>query len=1487
MARSRSLVSALCTVILCWYAEGVTIESWQELRFRFVGECPSGTFFISQNITLNEELRICPGNTVKFIGKENLGYQVTLTASTSRHVNIFPGASFSAENIAFVGGTGVSQTSGGYGGSIYSMGTLSLHSCSFFSNRARYGGAISVLKGTVNQVTNCMFEGNECTGSGCGGGAMLIYTDSIVGKIDQTTFKANIARGSAGGGAINLYKATLNEVTNCVFEGNECTGIDCYGGAMRIHSDSIVGKIEQTSFISNTAHSRGGAISGYKAQIGTITDLTLTNNKVTYSSGAGGALLLLSSSIMSIEASSFTGNKGNFGGAIYIKGSESKDLIIKNCHFTNNEGVNGGAIRLSETTMHSIAKTTFLKNKAVNGGAMEVYDSKITLIKNCAFASNEAKDLDTNDGIIPISSGGAIKNSGSIESIESCTFNANSAVHFGQDIYAAAEGVTLIRDTTFLSVETDEKSRVTGNVLTCDSPTNLTLCPLPNGNCMDTIRTSSRYGVKCGLSCEQGFYGIAPNECIGCSKGKFGAKIAVRQEDACELCDAGTFNPNTGQTKCETCPTGKYATMGALVCLRVCSRGQEQIALDACRDCDAGQFSDADPGAICTQCDDGYFSAAPGSAFCDRCPAGTFSNAEKTACEACPENTFSLGGNISCSPCNKKERSPPGSSRCVACEPGYEFLENSHECRPCLPGHERPHSNANCTKCSPGFVSAAEASPYCDQCKGGTYSNANQTACLQCPKGFYCPLGSSNATKCTDASTYCPPGSSRPGIVKAGHYSNDLRSTTKICELGHYCLNGVKAKCPENTYGNSTGLSTALCDGRCNKEAQNEESHPGSTECVCIKTFLYDNKTTSCVCPLGHYRDENAFQCKQCDAGTIQGKLGMQINACESCSFFMTSNDDQSKCVTDLLKLILFLLVASIVIGLAVFAVRSKFKKVTSRVQSVSKELLRQKTKNTELAKKHSKLMKENKAMKAQIALNKPTQKQESLFEKYRKILSGSDPEMMPHSIDIYSMDNNIVLEKSLGKGACGEVFKGILTEFVFGETIEKAAALKQLYIKSESLTQKMLDNFLAEVRNLSMVGHHQNIVAFYGVAWESESFPSIILEFVAGGDLYEYLEDYTCLPGTGTGLENESLIAIAVGITRGIQHIHENGMIHRDLKPQNVLLHFAEELKYPVAKIADFGESREADLSMTMTYVGTELYVAPEVFRGERYSQAADVFSLGMILNQLDTLQSPAKGVNVSAMNAKNPGSFRPLRRVNAPPHILSIIDACLEYNTEDGHGQDGDMSFGRPSIDSLLSQLMHISSNPSFHASRGRKISQTLRIRSSKPDSSKGHLETFLKKNPDLASRLCKAVPDDLLHTLSSEFEKYLETEVLPQGKYKSGGIYSTQSGKKSKSFRNSLKLATVASSLDEFLSLLRLSEYKQELLKLNRGTTLEDFENATLTADELTQSIPGMKRIHANRLCRFLKEHKENKGKSSPTMRYGRTSVRESVKSMPNMV
>ena len=71
--------------------------------------------------------------------------------------------------------------------------------------------------------------------------------------------------------------------------------------------------------------------------------------------------------------------------------------------------------------------------------------------------------------------------------------------------------------------------------------------------------------------------------------------------------------------------------------------------------------------------------------------------------------------------------------------------------------------------------------------------------------------------------------------------------------------------------------------------------------------------------------------------------------------------------------------------------------------------------------------------------------------------------------------------------------------------------------------------------------------------------------------------------------------------------------MIHRDIKPQNVLLDISavDELHPPTPKIADFGESRDEDKDLTMTYVGTPYYIAPEVFRGERYGTSADILAL------------------------------------------------------------------------------------------------------------------------------------------------------------------------------------------------------------------------------------------------------------------------------------
>ena len=245
--------------------------------------------------------------------------------------------------------------------------------------------------------------------------------------------------------------------------------------------------------------------------------------------------------------------------------------------------------------------------------------------------------------------------------------------------------------------------------------------------CLDAKRSENKYGVLCGLSCRLGSYGIAPDQCTSCEKGKYGDRTGTRAS-VCTLCPAGTYNPVEGAAgpgSCLPCEKGKYATMGAPQCLQVCRRGQEQLSNTECKDCPAGMTSDESPEPKCVRCDVGKFAPTPGSRSCEKCPAGTAPSMLRDSCDECPRNTYSLDGSPACIPCKASEFSEPGSSRCAPCIPGQVVSAAGDSCENCPAGKQREYHQSACQPCAPGSAASIAGTASCTICPAGKRSNTD------------------------------------------------------------------------------------------------------------------------------------------------------------------------------------------------------------------------------------------------------------------------------------------------------------------------------------------------------------------------------------------------------------------------------------------------------------------------------------------------------------------------------------------------------------------------------------------------------------------------------------------------------------------------------------------------------------------------------------------------------------------------------------------
>jgi len=210
------------------------------------------------------------------------------------------------------------------------------------------------------------------------------------------------------------------------------------------------------------------------------------------------------------------------------------------------------------------------------------------------------------------------------------------------------------------------------------------------------------------------------------------------------------------------------------------------------------------------------------------------------------------------------------------------------------------------------------------------------------------------------------------------------------------------------------------------------------------------------------------------------------------------------------------------------------------------------------------------------------------------------------------------IKSKTLGEGTFGKVF---LAENSVNDNVK--VAIKAL--KKNKVTDEAIEKVKHEVDVLQTLDH-PNIVRYFET-FESEKSIYLVMEYCEGGELFEQLSI-----SKGKVFTEKQTAKVMKQLFHAISHCHSKGVIHRDLKMENVMYKTKDTTNEPEVKIIDFGLSKikEAGKTSMSTACGTPYYVAPEVLGSRGYGQECDIWSLGVIMYILLSGEFPFKGNNV-----------------------------------------------------------------------------------------------------------------------------------------------------------------------------------------------------------------------------------------------------------------
>jgi serine/threonine protein kinase len=230
-----------------------------------------------------------------------------------------------------------------------------------------------------------------------------------------------------------------------------------------------------------------------------------------------------------------------------------------------------------------------------------------------------------------------------------------------------------------------------------------------------------------------------------------------------------------------------------------------------------------------------------------------------------------------------------------------------------------------------------------------------------------------------------------------------------------------------------------------------------------------------------------------------------------------------------------------------------------------------------------------------------------------------------------------------LGAGGMGTVYRA------YDERLRREVAIKTILL--ERTGQESLERFFHEARAVGALAH-PNIVAVYDMD-VADGTPYLVLELAPGGSLKQRIDR--------GGLDAATVRSVGIQMALALEAAHARGILHRDVKPANIL-----ETEPGTFKLADFGIAKLPDSTLTMTgmFLGSPAYAAPESIGCGQFSPASDMYSLGATLYELLAGEPPyGRGAGLASIIAKAVEDGPPslAQHPGVPPDLAELIRAAL----------------------------------------------------------------------------------------------------------------------------------------------------------------------------------------------------------------------------------